>query len=45
MSNDNLTKENINQIFMEHSLLKPKLKKIKHKSYTKDIEKLEEKAK
>ena len=29
---------------MEHSLLKPKLKKIKHKSYTKDIEKLEEKA-
>ena len=30
---------------MEYSQLKPKLKKIKHKSYTKDIEKLEEKAK
>ena len=45
MSNDNLTKENINQIFMEYSQLYPKLEKIKHKSYTKDLEKLEEKAK
>ena len=45
LANDNMNIEDINQIFMQYGQLIPKYKNMKYKSYIKNIEKLEEKAK
>ena len=45
MANDNMNIEEINQIFIQYRQLIPEYKNIKYKSYMKNMEKLEERAK